>query len=228
MKQQGGVKVLIAILVILILICIVVCSVVVVNGYKMYREKIDEVSIETKVESIRSDKNYITMDEIPTDFKNAIIAVEDHRFYEHGYIDIISIGRAVVNNIKTMSLAEGGSTITQQLAKNMYFTMEKKFTRKVAEVFVARKLEQMYTKDEILEMYINVAYFGDGLYGLKEAANGYFDKEPLELTFDEITLLAGLPNAPSAYSLSDNEDLARRRQQIVINQMKKYNFIDEN
>lgn len=217
-----------AILVILILICIVVCSVVVVNGYKMYREKIDEVSIETKVESIRSDKNYITMDEIPTDFKNAIIAVEDHRFYEHGYIDIISIGRAVVNNIKTMSLAEGGSTITQQLAKNMYFTMEKKFTRKVAEVFVARKLEQMYTKDEILEMYINVAYFGDGLYGLKEAANGYFDKEPLELTFDEITLLAGLPNAPSAYSLSDNEDLARRRQQIVINQMKKYNFIDEN
>ena len=173
-----------AILVILILICIVVCSVVVVNGYKMYREKIDEVSIETKVESIRSDKNYITMDEIPTDFKNAIIAVEDHRFYEHGYIDIISIGRAVVNNIKTMSLAEGGSTITQQLAKNMYFTMEKKFTRKVAEVFVARKLEQMYTKDEILEMYINVAYFGDGLYGLKEAANGYFDKEPLELTFD--------------------------------------------
>ena len=127
-----------------------------------------------------------------------------------------------------MSLAEGGSTITQQLAKNMYFTMEKKFTRKVAEVFVARKLEQMYTKDEILEMYINVAYFGDGLYGLKEAANGYFDKEPLELTFDEITLLAGLPNAPSAYSLSDNEDLARRRQQIVINQMKKYNFIDEN
>lgn len=217
-----------AILVILILICIVVCSVVVLNGYKMYREKIDEVSIETKVESIRSDKNYITMDEIPTDFKNAIIAVEDHRFYEHGYIDIISIGRAVVNNIKTMSLAEGGSTITQQLAKNMYFTMEKKFTRKVAEVFVARKLEQMYTKDEILEMYINVAYFGDGLYGLKEAANGYFDKEPLELTFDEITLLAGLPNAPSAYSLSDNEDLARRRQQIVINQMKKYNFIDEN
>lgn len=217
-----------AILVILILICIVVCSVVVVNGYKMYREKIDEVSIETKVESIQSDKNYITMDEIPTDFKNAIIAVEDHRFYEHGYIDIISIGRAVVNNIKTMSLAEGGSTITQQLAKNMYFTMEKKFTRKVAEVFVARKLEQMYTKDEILEMYINVAYFGDGLYGLKEAANGYFDKEPLELTFDEITLLAGLPNAPSAYSLSDNEDLARRRQQIVINQMKKYNFIDEN
>ena len=217
-----------AILVILILICIVVCSVVVVNGYKMYREKIDEVSIETKVESIRSDKNYITMDEIPTDFKNAIIAVEDHRFYEHGYIDIISIGRAVVNNIKTMSLAEGGSTITQQLAKNMYFTMEKKFTRKVAEVFVARKLEQMYTKDEILEMYINVAYFGDGLYGLKEAANGYFDKEPLELTFDEITLLAGLPNAPSAYSLSDNEDLARRRQQIVINQMKKYNFINEN
>ena len=217
-----------AILVILILICIVVCSVVVVNGYKMYREKIDEVSIETKVESIQSDKNYIIMDEIPTDFKNAIIAVEDHRFYEHGYIDIISIGRAVVNNIKTMSLAEGGSTITQQLAKNMYFTMEKKFTRKVAEVFVARKLEQMYTKDEILEMYINVAYFGDGLYGLKEAANGYFDKEPLELTFDEITLLAGLPNAPSAYSLSDNEDLARRRQQIVINQMKKYNFIDEN
>ena len=217
-----------AILVILILICIVVCSVVVVNGYKMYREKIDEVSIETKVESIQSDKNYITMDEIPTDFKNAIIAVEDHRFYEHGYIDIISIGRAVVNNIKTMSLAEGGSTITQQLAKNMYFTMEKKFTRKVAEVFVARKLEQMYTKDELLEMYINVAYFGDGLYGLKEAANGYFDKEPLELTFDEITLLAGLPNAPSAYSLSDNEDLARRRQQIVINQMKKYNFIDEN
>ena len=161
-------------------------------------------------------------------YQNAVIAVEDHRFEKHGGIDIIGTCRAIVTNITSFSLVEGGSTITQQLARNLYFTQEQSFTRKIAELLVAFDLEKNYSKDQILELYINTIYFGEGYYGIKEACEGYFDKEPLELTFDEITLLAGLPNAPSAYSLSDNEDLARRRQQIVINQMKKYNFIDEN
>ena len=125
-----------------------------------------------------------------------------------------------------MELVEGGSTISQQLAKNMYFSFEKKFTRKVAEVFVAMDLEEKYSKDEILSYYINVIYFGDGYYGLGEASRGYYSKTVDKLNFDEITTLAGLPNAPSAFALSTNPDLAKKRQELVINQMKKYGYLE--
>lgn len=139
---------------------------------------------------------YVTIDKIPAKFKYAIIAVEDHRYESHGAIDFISIMRAVYRNISEFSLVEGGSTITQQFAKNTFFTQEKKFTRKMAEVFAAIDLEKMYSKDDIIEMYMNTIYFGDGYYGIGAASRGYFDKEPAELTLDEITLLAGIPNAP--------------------------------
>ena len=109
---------------------------------------------------------------------NAVISVEDHRFYKHPGIDIISIGRAVINDIKAMSFVEGGSTITQQLAKNIYFTQEKKIERKIAEVFMAFDIEKKYDKNEILELYVNTSYFGDGYYTVKEASRGYFAKEP--------------------------------------------------
>ena len=137
----------------------------------------------------------------------------------------MSIGRAIEKNIKAKRLVEGGSTITQQLAKNMYFNFDKKFSRKIAELFVAFDLESKYKKQEILSMYINVIYFGNGYYGLNEASNGYFDKSVDKLTFDEITLLAGLPNAPSAFSLNDNLDLAKKRQKLVQDAIKKFNVV---
>ena len=142
-------------------------------------------------------------------------------------IDLIAIGRAAWNNLTTWSLREGGSTITQQLAKNMYFTQEKSFIRKVAEMFVAFQLEHTYTKDEILELYVNSIYFGDGYYGIGDACKGYLNKAPIEMTNYECTLMAGIPNAPSVYSLTENPALAEQRQKYVVRQMVKYGYITE-
>lgn len=132
---------------------------------------------------------------------DAVVAVEDHRFEQHWGIDLIAIGRAAWNNLISWSLREGGSTITQQLAKNMYFTQEKSFIRKIAEMFMAFRLENTYTKDKILELYVNSIYFGDGYYCVRDASRGYFGKEPIDMTGYESTLLAGIPNAPSVAAL---------------------------
>ena len=158
---------------------------------------------------------------------DAVVAVEDHRFEQHWGIDLIAIGRAAWNNLISWSLREGGSTITQQLAKNMYFTQEKSFIRKIAEMFMAFRLENTYTKDKILELYVNSIYFGDGYYCVRDASRGYFGKEPIDMTGYESTLLAGIPNAPSVYSLTVNPDLAKQRQQYVIQQMVRYGYISE-
>ena len=160
-------------------------------------------------------------------YLDAVVAVEDHRFEQHWGIDLIAIGRAAWNNLISWSLREGGSTITQQLAKNMYFTQEKSFIRKIAEMFMAFRLENTYTKNEILELYVNSIYFGDGYYCVRDASRGYFGKEPIDMTGYESTLLAGIPNAPSVYSLTANPDLAKQRQQYVIQQMVRYGYISE-
>lgn len=109
----------------------------------------------------------------------------------------------------------------------MYFTQEKSFIRKIAEMFMAFRLESSYTKDEILELYVNSIYFGDGYYCVRDASQGYFGKDPIDMTDYESTLLAGIPNAPSVYSLTANPDLAEQRQQYVIQQMVKYGYISE-
>lgn len=158
---------------------------------------------------------------------NAVISVEDHRFYKHNGIDIIAIGRAVVNDIKAMDFVEGGSTITQQLCKNIYFTQEKKITRKIAEVFMAFKIESNYEKKEILELYINTSYFGEGCYTVEEASNKYFGKEPKNMTDSECIMLAGIPNAPSVYNPIENSKLAKQRQKQVIDKMIKYKYLTQ-
>ncbi|MCX8075079.1 MAG: transglycosylase domain-containing protein [Clostridia bacterium] len=222
-KPFGFVK---DILIFILFVGVIITAITVKNGYDMYKKAINDTSITERVQEIKDMKYYVKISDIPISYKNAVIAIEDNRFYEHGPFDIVSLGRAVITNIKDMSLTEGGSTITQQLAKNMYFSQEKRFSRKVAEVFVAFDLEKKYNKDEILEYYMNIIYYGDGYIGIGQASMGYFDKTPNELTFDEQTLLAGLPNAPSAYALTSNPDLALQRQQMVIDAMKKYNYVD--
>ena len=210
------------------LLAIMGITYIIYDGYSLYKKVVSEVPIANKIETIKSDDSYITYEEIPTLFLNAIVAVEDHRFYKHNGFDIISFGRAVLQDIQKKDFVQGGSTITQQLAKNMYFNFEKKITRKVAELLVAFDLEKNYSKQDILTFYTNTVYFGDGYYGLEEASKGYYGKEAKDLSDDEITLLAGVPNAPSAYALSSHEDLARKRQQVVISCLKEYeNMIDE-
>lgn len=126
-----------------------------------------------------------------------------------------------------MEFSQGGSTITQQLAKNLFFTNEKKIERKAAELFVVYQLEKNYAKDVILELYINTVYYGDGYYCVKDAAEGYFNKEPAEMTDYESTMLAGIPNAPSVYAPTKNNDLAQKRQEHVLNRMVKCRAITE-
>lgn len=212
----------------ILLVVILIGGTFTYQGYDLYKTAIDEISIEDKVEEIKGEKeDYVKFNELPQDYINAVVAVEDRRFFEHNGIDPISISRAVLKDIQTLSLAEGGSTITQQLAKNTYFTQRKEFTRKIAEIFMAFEYEETCTKEEIFELYVNTIYFGDGYYCISDAAEGYFDKEVEEMDLYECTLLAGIPNAPSVYSPTKNPELARQRQAQVLNKMVKYNYLTQ-
>ncbi len=218
-------KVIIKVLIIILVILISFGLILIGTGFSMYQEAIQEVPLSEKVEEIRNKENYTKLDEMPEIYKKAVIAVEDHRFYNHDGIDIIAIGRAIFNDIKALSFVEGGSTITQQLAKNIYFTQEKELKRKVAEVFMAFTIEDNYEKDEILELYLNTSYFGDGYNTPKEAAKGYFNKDISELSDYEAVMLAGIPNAPSVYAPTKNLSLAKQRQKQVLDKMVEYEYI---
>lgn len=197
-----------------------------IQGYNMYKDAVKEESIEDRVKEIQSMENYTAFEELPDIYVDAVVSVEDHRFWEHGGIDIIAILRAAVNDIKAMDYVEGGSTITQQIAKNILFTQEKKFQRKFAEVFAAFEIESLYTKEEIFEIYVNTIYFGSGYYGIYEASMGYFGKEPQDLTNAEAVMLAGLPNAPSNYSPDVNPELAAERMKQVLKSMVEHKILD--
>ena len=220
-------KVIEKILIFIFIILLSLSFIVLGSGYNMYKEAIKDAPLNKKVEEIKEKNNYTTLDEMSDIYKNAVVAVEDHRFYEHGGIDVIAIGRSIWNDLKAMSFVEGGSTITQQLAKNIYFTQEKELTRKVAEVFMAFTIEDNLEKDEILELYLNTSYFGDGYETVKEASRGYFEKEPINLTDYESVMLAGIPNAPSVYAPTVNIDLSKQRTNQVIEAMIKYKIIDK-
>ena len=217
-------------IVLVLLIAIVIVGIVVLaNGYGLYKDALEEMSLEDKVKEIREDEDFVPLTSLPIEYQQAVIAIEDHRFKEHGAIDLIAIGRAIWVNITNLELREGGSTITQQVAKNLYFIEDNNnpIKRKVAEIFMAFKLESEYSKDDILEMYVNTIYFGDGYYGIKEACNGYLDKEPQNMTLYESTMMAGIPNAPSVYAPTVNPDLTRKRQEKVIDSMVEYGYLTQ-
>ena len=167
-------KVLLKVLIFLLLIGISIALLFIGDGYNMYNKAISSIPLEDKVSEIRSKENYTKFSELPQMYVNAVISVEDKRFYNHHGVDILAIGRAAINDIKAMSYVEGGSTITQQLAKNMYFTQDKKIKRKIAEVFMAWNIEKNYSKEEIFELYVNSIYFGEGYYTVKDACNRLF------------------------------------------------------
>ncbi len=197
------------------------------QGYKMYREAVEEMSLKEKVAAIRGKEGYTSLGELPQVYLDAVVSVEDHRFYRHFGIDPVAIARAVIHDIQAGRYVEGGSTITQQLAKNLYFTHEKELPRKVAEVLVARELERTYTKNEILELYVNSIYFGDGYYTAGDASRGYFGKEPEEMNEYECTLLAGIPNAPGRYAPTKNQELAEKRQMQVLRRMEACGYFSQ-
>ncbi|MDO4178857.1 MAG: PBP1A family penicillin-binding protein [Phascolarctobacterium sp.] len=166
----------------------------------------------------------ITFDKIPKHVRDAFIAIEDNRFYEHGGVDIRGTARALVSTLSGQEV-QGGSTITQQLAKNAFLTQERSIKRKIKEAFIARELEKKYTKDEILTMYLNQIYFGHGTYGLQAASQFYFGKDCQNLDIAEAATLAAIPKSPNYYNPFGNREEAKKRRMLVIDQMVKYNLI---
>lgn len=194
----------------------------------MYQEALDGRNLEDVISEIQSDPSYISYEDLPQNYINAVIAVEDHRFRDHGAIDLIAIGRAIYVNVTTFSLREGGSTITQQVAKNIFYIYEENpVVRKIAEILTAFDLEKAYTKNEIVELYVNTIYFGDGYYGIEEACQGYLNKSASEMTLADCTMMAGIPNAPGVYAPTANPDLTRSRQEKVISSMVENGYLPE-
>lgn len=173
----------------------------------------------------RENRVQVSIEQIPKITQNAFIAVEDARFYRHFGLDPLRIAAAAWNNFRAGNIVQGGSTITQQTAKNLYLSREKTFARKLAEAWLAVKLEYNYSKSQILEMYLNQIYFGHGAYGIEVASRTYFGKSAAELDLAESALLAGLPKAPNTYSPFENWEGARKRQEIVLKRMVEAGFI---
>ena len=174
----------------LFIILILVGTFVFLIGFGYYTNTLHKKSLVERVEQITSKENYVPYSELSKNYINAVISVEDHRYYSHGPVDFIGIARAMYTNIRDKEFDEGGSTITQQVAKNVVFNQDKTLIRKVGEVFAAFDLEKNYSKDEILAIYVNSSYFGDGYYGIYDASMGYFKKEPKDLNLDESSMLS--------------------------------------
>lgn len=215
------------ILIILLILVLVAGTICFIIGYSTYSKALEEKPLITRMEEIENSDNFVPFSELPKNYLNAVIAVEDHRFYEHGPIDFIAIGRAIWVNVSNWELREGGSTITQQLAKNVVLSQEETASRKLGEIVAAFDIEKNYSKDEILALYVNTCYFGEGYYGIYEASMGYYNKEPKDLNLDEATMLAGVPNAPSVYAPTVNPDLAKKRQEHVLEKMVEYGYITQ-
>ena len=180
-----------------------------------------------EIANVHADENRVPvkMNQIPENLKNAFVAVEDVRFYEHSGVDFRGILRAMWANISRQGVSEGGSTITQQLAKNAYLTQDRTFKRKIQEMFLAIQLEHQYTKEEILELYLHQIYFGQGAYGVQAAAKTYFGKNVEDLDLSECAMLAGIPKSPNYYSPLNNLQAAQTRKATVLDQMAKYGYI---
>ena len=172
------------------------------------------------------DRRPVKLSQVPQNLQNAFIATEDNRFYSHLGVDPKGIARALYANLTGGTVSEGGSTITQQLAKNAYLTQEQTFTRKIKEAVLAVWLEYKYSKKEILEMYLNQIYFGRGAYGVQVAAQTYFGKDVSELDLNECAMLAGIPKSPNYFSPLNNYQAAMNRKKVVLDQMQKYNYIN--
>lgn len=210
-----------------LIIVVIVAGVQIKGGYDKYQQALADRPLNEVLEELQNKDNYTQYEDVPEIYYKALVAVEDRRFYKHNGFDIIGTTRAIYNDIKANELLEGGSTISQQLAKNLYFPQDNTLRRKIAEIFMAMKIEREYEKEDVLEFYVNGIYYGSGYYSIYDASIGYFDKEPKDMTDYECTLLVGIPNAPSIYSLNVRPDLAKQRQEKVVECMVDVKYITE-
>ena len=210
-----------------LVVLVIVAGVQIKGGYDKYQQAHADRPLTDVLEELQGKENYTQYEKVPEIYYKALVAVEDRRFYKHNGFDIIGSARAIYNDIKAWELLEGGSTISQQLAKNLYFPQDNTLQRKIAEIFMAMKIEHEYEKEDVLEFYVNGIYYGSGYYSIYDASVGYFDKEPKDMTDYECTLLVGIPNAPSIYSLDVRPDLAKQRQEKVLECMVECEYITE-
>lgn len=190
------------------------------------REKWDDVShFRESLESRVHREKFVPYDKIPDLLKKGIIATEDRRYYDHGAVDIIGVARAFITNSMAGENLEGGSTIAQQTVKNIFLSNDRTMTRKLEELALAVQLERNYSKEEILELYLNTIYFGHGAYGVGEASRVYFGKEPKDLDLSQCAMLAGLPQAPSAYDPISHPQEGAKRMTTVLALMAQEGYI---
>lgn len=190
------------------------------------REKWDDVShFRESLESRVHREKFVPYDKIPDLLKKGIIATEDRRYYDHGAVDIIGVARAFITNSMAGETLEGGSTIAQQTVKNIFLSNDRTMTRKLEELTLAVQLERNYSKEEILELYLNTIYFGHGAYGVGEASRVYFGKEPKALDLSQCAMLAGLPQAPSAYDPISHPQEGAKRMTTVLALMAQEGYI---
>jgi glycosyltransferase len=195
-------KLLFKMIIILLVIITGFCGYYGYLGYQIYQDKIQEQSLSERVNQLKSKEDYVTLDQISPIYKEAILESEDRRFYKHGPVDYYGLARAMFINITTFSFKEGGSTITQQLAKNLCLSFKKNLSRKFAEVFIAKDLEDHYSKDEILEMYLNITYLGEGNYGIQAASQYYYHIDAIDLNKQQCDILVKTLKRPSVYNPS--------------------------
>ena len=221
-------KKLFSVFLVLFLILAALLAVTFEQGYLRYKNEIENLPLEKAVESYSKKEDYIPYDQIDQDFINAVISVEDKRFFERKGYDLVAWCRAMYHNFKAKGFVEGGSTITEQIAKNLHLggyinTPEEK----MAGIFLMRALEKNYSKEELFALYANMNYYGDGYWGISEAAKGYYGCGADDLTLGQAAMLAGIPNAPAVYQLSDGYELAKQRQIWVLQTMVNNNYISE-
>ena len=214
-------------IVFLIIILTLACSFLFLIGYGYYSNTLNEKPLTERVEEITKKEHYTSFENLPKNYINAVVATEDRRYYNHGPVDFIGIARTFYTNIRDKDFDEGGSTITQQVAKNVIFNQDKTLIRKVGEIFASYDLEKNYSKDEILAIYANSCYFGNGYYSIYDASMGYYNKEPKDLNLNEASMLAGVPNAPSLYAPTVNMNLAKKRQAHVLRKMVENGYITQ-
>lgn len=195
-------KLLFKMIIILLVIITGFCGYYGYLGYQIYQDKIQEQSLSERVNQLKSKEDYVTLDQISPIYKEAVLESEDRRFYQHGPVDYYGLARAMFINITTFSFKEGGSTITQQLAKNLCLSFKKDLSRKFAEVFIAKDLEDHYSKDEILEMYLNITYLGEGNYGIQAASQYYYHIDAIDLNKQQCDILVKTLKRPSVYNPS--------------------------
>lgn len=211
----------------ILLLFVSVCCFLGYRGFIGYNQITKDKSLFEVVDEVVSSDTFVPYDQLPKFLLEATVSIEDHRYYDHHGIDYIGLARAAASQIIPGMMQSGGSTITQQTAKNLYGMFDYDLDRKAAEFILAKQLDHNYSKEEILAIYVNIINYGDDYHGINAASWGYFGVAPIDLTDAQCAILAGIPQAPSYFQLSDHYENAKAKQQIVLNSMVKYGYIDK-